>query len=172
MKFDPYQALDAEPDVYIPIHTYTSMTGRDSWSEYAEAYEDWKTKAILSGSFTVIIANEGTLAATNVYIRLDFPKGILPFEYEEEPDAPNSGIFNTRVNIPTLDDPDYRQQSVTYEVKALAHNRDHIFEPARVLFRSRTEPTEFSVSYTIKCSEIIGPITGTLTFVREVRDEE
>ncbi|WP_105434876.1 hypothetical protein [Neorhizobium tomejilense] len=157
------------------------------YEKFAAAQAEFERLAHRSTEIRLLLSNSGTLPATGVTVRLDFPAGIVLYEEDSVPAAPKQpdppdfrpgdadrvfalpSMLSIDTSMPWLEpaetmrvDPEKRR--IEFSLKELIHHESEELDEFYISFASESEIRTFDIRYTVLCRELAEPASGQLTF--------
>lgn len=159
------------------------------YEKYLRDLISFKTSASRTIKLKLVLHNDGTCPAEDIYVQLHFPDGLRLYDEDDPPKAPeeptapsqewnpfskNISDYLTFPRVPNL--PRFRHPSlprirktnsyeVDFEVEKLQHGFVWNFKPFLVVFDSQESAQSFSIEYSISAGNLIDDVTGELGVV-------
>lgn len=160
----------------------------DRYKTYLEQLKEYRLLRQRAVSIRLAIANRGTRPATDVWAKITFPDGILVYEDDDLPKAPDQptppllepyGGKNVAILRPAQFDTSFLNEppriaddhkSVTFQTDKTPQGFQRLFKSFTIVMRNQADIRSFEVSYQIAADELPRQTTGNLYF--EVQQTE
>lgn len=158
------------------------------YERYLEQLREYRLLRQRTVSIQFAVANQGTRPATDVWAKVTFPNGILVYEEDDLPKAPDqpappplapNGINNVApiVQSSQLDMScirgtciDKEHKSMVFRAGKIKQEFQELFGPFTVMMKTQADICSFEVSYQISADELPRQTTGNFLF--EVQQAE
>ena len=154
----------------------------DRYKTYLEQLKEYRLLRQRAVSIRLAIANRGTRPATNVWAKITFPDGILVYEDDDLPKAPDQptppllepyGGKNVAILRPAQFDTSFLNEppriaddhkSVTFQTDKTPQGFQKLFKSFTIVMSTQADIRSFEVSYQIAADELPRQTSGNLYF--------
>lgn len=160
----------------------------DRYEQYLEQLKEHRLLRQRAVTIQLAVANRGTRPATGVRAKVTFPDGVLIYEDDVLPKAPDqpappplapNGIHNVAILQPQQHDMSFLKsapriaddhKSITFRTEKIPHGFQEPFKSFTIVMSTQADICSFEVSYLIAAGELPLQTTGILFF--EVQQAE
>ncbi|MGE8452416.1 MAG: hypothetical protein ACN6OP_17705 [Pseudomonadales bacterium] len=159
----------------------------DSYVAYLECLREYRLFKPRAVTIHLVVSNEGTRPATDVRATVTFPDGILVYENDDLPKAPERpdpppfvpyGFESTTIVSPYPGYQLIKTNRIAEDRRSIFFNADKIqqgfqrsIEQFTIMMNTQADIRPFEASYQISADELPQRATGTLRFVARQADD-